>query len=130
MEDWDASVGFDFYDLHQQAERSILRRSNNMLLFHDIVWPNAEIRDQGFFGQLVYRNNRLEVGTGFRVDSVQAEADNVSDFFLDNTEGGPDQNETNLRLESGAKLQCERKTECTDQPVHFSSAESQYWQLS
>jgi len=88
--------GFDFYDLNQNAERTVSRRSNGMTLFHDIVWPDATIRDLGGYGQLIYSRGRGQIGGTVRVDGVDASAGEVSTFFSENTTGDLDQTETNV----------------------------------
>lgn len=89
-------VGFDFYDLEQTATRTVSRRSKGMVLFEDIVWPDANINDVGGYGQLIYVGGKTQVGGTLRIDGVDASAGELSPFFLDNTTGATDQSETNV----------------------------------
>ena len=89
-------AGFDFYNLEQNATRTLSRRSNGFVIFDDIVWPEAKINDIGGYGQVIYAQGKTQVGGTVRVDGVDASAGDVSQFFLDNTEGDLDQTETNF----------------------------------
>ncbi len=102
-EAWKFKAGFDFYNSDQTAQRAISRRSNNFVLFRDIVWPEAEINDQGVYGQVFYEGERGQVGAGVRADFVQASAGEVSAFFRDNTTGSLDQDETNVSASLGGE---------------------------
>ena len=51
---WDWRFGLDFYNANQTATRSIFRRDANRLLFQDIVWPDADINDQGVYLETTY----------------------------------------------------------------------------
>ena len=101
---WDLKVGFDFYNLDQNATRSIFNRDQGVLLFHDIVWPDVDLNDQGIFGQILYDVERAQVGGSLRLDWVQSSAGEVSDFFRDNTSGTLDQNETNFSAALSGKF--------------------------
>ncbi len=92
--DW--TLGADAYRVEQSAERRVLRRSNNVLLFRDIVWPDAEIEDVGVYGQAVWNTDGHRLGATVRVDAVDATAGSVSPFFLANTSEELDQSETNF----------------------------------
>jgi iron complex outermembrane receptor protein len=94
--DWSWKLGLDFYSLDQSAERSISRRDNGGLVFQDIVWPDAGIKDLGSYGQLVYEMGRAQIGGTLRVDRVTASAGESSDYFAVNTTGAMNQDETNL----------------------------------
>jgi len=91
---WYWKAGLDFYDLDQSAERSIFRRDNGVLLFRDIVWPDANTKDFGFYGQAIREWDRGSVGATVRLDAVRVSAGTVSSFFLENTTGPLDQDET------------------------------------
>ena len=84
---WAFQTGFDFYDLSQQATRFISRRSNDRLLFRDNVWPDARIRDQGFYLTAAKAGEDWGMAAAVRFDAVQAEAARPSDFFRANTAG-------------------------------------------
>ncbi len=84
---WAVQTGFDFYDLSQQATRFISRRSNDRLLFRDNVWPDARIRDQGFYLTAAKAGEDWGMAAAVRFDAVQAEAARPSDFFRANTAG-------------------------------------------
>lgn len=92
--DW--MLGLDYYRVEQTATRTVSRRSNGLVLFEDIVWPDAEIEDLGGYGQVVHRGDGYQVGATLRIDSVDASADRLSPFYLANTTGDVDQSETHL----------------------------------
>jgi len=92
---WRMQAGFDFYNLDQDARRFVSRRSNGFLIFNDVVWPDAEINDQGVYVQTSKTYERGEIAAAFRMDFVQTGAGRPSDFFLANTSGELDQTETN-----------------------------------
>lgn len=90
------SFGVDYYDVEQSASRTVSRRDNGVVLFRDIVWPDASIEDLGGWGQVVLRRGRARIGATVRFDEVDARARELSPFFLANTVGDPDQSESNL----------------------------------
>ena len=91
---WDWRFGLDFYHSSQTATRSIFRRTPMVLLFQDVVWPDAGLNDQGFYAQMVREGERTELAGTVRFDRVKATAGAVSDFFAANTQGELDQGET------------------------------------
>lgn len=93
---WSWKLGADAYRSEQNATRSVFRRSDDRLLFADIVWPDARIDDQGVYGQGIFRGEGYEFGATLRADRVAADAGQVSPFFAASTQGRLDQNETNL----------------------------------
>ncbi len=93
---WDWRFGLDFYNSNQSATRSILRRTPRILLFRDVVWPDADLNDQGFYVQMLREGEHTELAGIVRLDRVQSTAGTVSDFFGANTQGGLDQGETHL----------------------------------
>ncbi|MEM7051839.1 MAG: TonB-dependent receptor [Acidobacteriota bacterium] len=93
---WRLKVGADAYLAEQTARRRISRREPERLLFDDIVWPEAEIANQGIYGQAVRVWDRAEVSFGLRLDRVEAKAGEVSEFFRANTAGDLDQDESHL----------------------------------
>ncbi len=90
------SFGADYYRLEQTASRTISRRSNGFVLFQDVVWPDAEIEDLGGWGQVVWGGQGYRVGATLRFDDVNADAQNLSPFFLANTSGSPSQGDSHL----------------------------------
>ena len=88
-------AGVDYYDTKQTATREIRRRSNDRLLFSDRVWPEAETTDLGAYLQTVQRGKKAQFAATLRVDQVDYSAGEVSDFFLQNTLGEFDGEETN-----------------------------------
>ena len=93
---WGWRFGLDFFNSNQSATRSIFRRTPRILLFRDVVWPEAELNDQGFYVQMLREGEHTELAGIVRLDRVQATAGTVSDFFAANTQGGLDQGETHL----------------------------------
>ena len=102
-DEWRWQAGFDFYNLEQSATRFVGRRDLVVTLFTDNVWPDAEIDDLGGYVQGIYSKDRVEIGATVRVDTVDATADAVSDFYLANTTGDVDQSETNLSAALSAR---------------------------
>ena len=100
---WAIQTGFDFYDLAQQASRFISRRSNDRLLFRDNVWPDAHIRDQGFYLTAAKAGEDWGMAAAVRFDAVQAEAGRPSDFFRANTSGPMNRKEFNTSLSLTAR---------------------------
>ncbi|MDA8016510.1 MAG: TonB-dependent receptor [Thermoanaerobaculia bacterium] len=90
------SFGLDQYRVEQTATRTISRRSNDLVIFTDQVWPDAVIQNLGGWAQVVTRRNRVRYGATVRADRVEASTGDVSDFFAANTVGASDQSETNL----------------------------------
>lgn len=91
-----ARLGFDFYDLRQDARRFVSRRSNGFPIFSDAVWPEARIADQGIYAQVEKRFDRGEISAAARVDFVQADIGGAaSEFFLQNAGTDLGRKETN-----------------------------------
>jgi iron complex outermembrane receptor protein len=93
-----AEVGGDFYRSNRDATRTITRRSNGMTLAMDHPWPDVDIDDYGLYGKLESPLSAVNVAGTARLDIVRATADEsiVSDFFVANTEGPLDADETNF----------------------------------
>ena len=96
--------GLDGYRLEQTATRTVARRSDGRILFEDAVWPDAQIENLGGYGQWVFRGDGYELGTAVRIDAVDATADGLTSFYLDNTAGDPSQSETNLSAALSARF--------------------------
>ena len=92
---WDLRLGLDFYNSYQNASRTISRRDQPRVLFRDIVWPEANIDNQGAYGQLIHQGERSQVGATLRVDFVQASAGTTSGFFSDRVSSELNREETN-----------------------------------
>ncbi|MEM8931490.1 MAG: TonB-dependent receptor [Acidobacteriota bacterium] len=88
------SAGVDAYRVEQTATRTISRRADDRVLFTDTVWPDATIEDLGSWVQWTHGGDRLRVGATVRVDAVSARADAPSAFFLADTSGDLDADET------------------------------------
>lgn len=97
-------VGMDVYRLSQSATRTISRRSSGMVLFRDIIWPDATITDVGGYAQAIYDMGGGTVGGTVRIDAERARAGEVSPFFLEHTTGDLDQNNTNISAAATASL--------------------------
>lgn len=113
-EHWNFEVGTDIYQTNRDALRTISRRDNGLLLFEDLMWPDATITDAGLF----FRATRKFGGTfraagTVRFDLVQADADTASEFFLENASNDLSTFETHV---SGA--------------VTFSTLLSEHWLVS
>ncbi len=91
-----SKVGLDTYRVEQNAERTIMRRSNGFTLFQDAVWPDARVENTGAYGQLIYSMGRATLGGTVRVDQERARVGEVTDFFLANTDGDLSQKNTSV----------------------------------
>lgn len=98
------TAGLDGYSLDQTATRSIFRRDNGVLLFRDIVWPDAVIDDVGAYVQLARHRTRSTWVATVRGDRVDARAGTASEFFLENGGRDLDQSETNLSAALSGRL--------------------------
>jgi iron complex outermembrane receptor protein len=95
-EDWQWKAGGDFHFLEQNARRYIYRRDTGQLQSYDIVWPDAQIDNQGIYAQLIHQRERWQAGGTVRLDLVQSRAGEVTPFFQQNTTGALAQREANL----------------------------------
>lgn len=94
---WDWEVGADIYSAYRDAIRTIKRRDNGMLLFSDLMWPQATITDGGIFTRASHSfSDRLSATGTLRLDVVSAKADTISQFFRSNVSTDLDATETNL----------------------------------
>ena len=90
-------LGADVYSALRDANRTIRRRDNGMLMFEDIVWPAARITDAGLFARAeeTFGGGWRVAGTA-RLDLVWADADTASTFFRENVSDDLTAAETNL----------------------------------
>jgi iron complex outermembrane receptor protein len=94
---WDWKIGADFYSTDREAIRTIKRRDNDMQMFEDLMWPDANITDAGLYTQLSHSfTDRLSASGTVRLDVVSADADTSSDFFKENVSTDLSSSETNL----------------------------------
>jgi iron complex outermembrane receptor protein len=96
---WEVEVGGDVYRTVRQATRTISRRDTGMLMFTDLMWPDAVIADGGIFARATHTlTSGVSLAATARLDAVRASADSVSDFFAANAASGSalDASETNL----------------------------------
>ena len=105
---WSIKTGFDFYNLDQSARRFVSRASNGFLIFDDTVWPDASIDDQGFYVQTSRTFERGEISGTLRLDTVQADAGQASQFYLDNTAGALDRSELNTSFSLAGRMRLAR----------------------
>jgi iron complex outermembrane receptor protein len=94
---WGFRVGGDLYSAGRNALRTIRRADTGMLMFEDLMWPDAHITDGGLFGQASRQlSSRVHAAATVRLDLVRATADSVSDFFRDNVGTDLDHTEANV----------------------------------
>ncbi|MEJ2204666.1 MAG: TonB-dependent receptor [Gemmatimonadota bacterium] len=96
---WELEVGGDVYHTLRQATRTIHRRDTGMLMFTDLMWPDAAITDGGVFARATHTlGSGVSLAATARLDAVRARADSVSDFFTENVASGSglDADEANL----------------------------------
>jgi len=97
-------VGSDLVRTNRDATRFIRRLDNGMLMFEDMMWPDATISDLGGFGRLAWSNDVVRLSGTTRVDFVSAEAPTASDFFLDNVGRDLTSYETNVSAAATASF--------------------------
>ena len=98
------SSGYSFNGSNRFGHtRFISRRSNDLLLFRDSVWPEARIRDQGFYLTSSKAGEDWGMAAAVRFDAVQAEAGRPSDFFRANASGPLSQKEFNTSVSLTAR---------------------------
>ena len=103
---WNFLTGFDFYNLNQDADRTVSRKSTGMLMFQDIIWPDVTIRDQGFYLNASREIGSLGLSATARLDTVQANVgEQPSAFFLENTTGSLHQKEYNASFSAAGIYQ-------------------------
>lgn len=93
-----AEFGADFYLSNRDAVRTIDRRDTGMQIASDNPWPDVDINDYALFGKLETGLSAIAVAGTLRLDLVSARPDEslVSDFFLANTDGPLDADESNV----------------------------------
>ena len=95
--DWRLTAGGDVYSADRDAVRRIRRAGSGMLMFEDLMWPNATITDGGVYLQGTHAlGDAVSASATGRVDFVRATADSVSEFFRQNSTGNLKSTETNL----------------------------------
>lgn len=85
--DSELSIGADYYQADQFAERFIRRRANGFLIFKDFAWPKTDLEDLGVYAQFGRSTERGRFGIAVRWDQNEASAATVSDFFREATSG-------------------------------------------
>ncbi len=98
-ETWQWEIGSDVYSANRDAIRTIQRRDNGVLLFSDLMWPDATITDAGFFfhsSKFFY--NGIKISATLRLDVVQARADIASEFFLNRVSNNLNNSENNISI--------------------------------
>jgi iron complex outermembrane receptor protein len=93
---WSAEVGTDLYMTNRDAIRTIKNLETQMVMFEDLMWPDADINDLGVFGRFAWTNAGRRVAATVRGDFVSASAPTASDFFLANIGTDLDAAENNL----------------------------------
>jgi len=89
-------LGTDFYHVNRDATRTISRAENGAVLFADKMWPDADIDVLGAYAMVETRSSATWTATGtLRLDLVEADAGETSQFFADNTTGEIAASETN-----------------------------------
>ncbi len=79
------ALGGDSYTTYKKARRSVTRKDNGMLMFYDLIWPNAVLTDGGLFVRLRQTfADRLQATGTIRYDYVYANADTSTEFFREN----------------------------------------------
>ena len=84
---WELETGADIYSNHRNATRTVRNQSTGMVLFEDLVWPDATITDAGLFLRGSRPVGKWLPAAAVRLDITESRADTASDFFLDNVSG-------------------------------------------
>lgn len=94
--EWRTEAGLDHYRARRDALRTIARAETGMVMVQDNMWPDAVISVSGLFAKserLVGDAGRLSLSA--RIDSVDADAGEVTDFFAENVSTETSASETN-----------------------------------
>ena len=102
-------VGGDFMDTNRDATRTIARLDNGMVMFEDMMWPDATIQNVGGFGRLSWSGDKVRLAASSRVDFVSAEAPTASDFFLMNVGSDLTSYETNVSAAATAAFDLDER---------------------
>ncbi|MEJ2152485.1 MAG: TonB-dependent receptor [Gemmatimonadota bacterium] len=94
---YELEVGGDVTVADRDARREVRNRDTQVVLFEDIIWPDARITDTGLFARLGTEVNTPVWWSGtLRLDFVQADGEEVSEFFRENIGDDLNSDETNL----------------------------------
>ena len=94
---WIFEGGADLLVTNRKAVRTVSNRGTGMVMFEDLVWPDATQSDVGLFGRGSWAGSRTVRITGaLRFDAVASRADTASDFFLQEVSTNLDQDEQTL----------------------------------
>lgn len=97
VDSWDWEIGADIYSAYRNATRYIRRKDNQMLMFQDLMWPQATITDGGLFTRASHTfNDRWKANATVRLDLVSARADTASPFFRQNVSTDLNAGEANI----------------------------------
>ncbi len=97
-----AEIGGDVYRANRDATRRILRQDTQMLMFEDMMWPDATITDAGAFSRLSWSDGPTRLAGTLRIDVVSASAPTASDFFLQHLPAGVDLESSEANLSAAA----------------------------
>ena len=87
---WNMEIGGDSYTVHKKATRSVSRKDNGMLMFYDLMWPDANLTDVGFFVRMKKNvGDRFQATGTARYDYTHANADTASAFYMTNISNKP-----------------------------------------
>lgn len=99
-----ATLGLDYYELRQNATRTVSSRDDGALVARDVVWPDATIEDLGGYAQLAWRAGCARFAATVRIDGVDAAAGEPSAFFLANAGGDVDRSDTHVSAALAASV--------------------------
>ena len=97
-----AEIGGDVYRTNRDATRRIRRKGMEMVMFEDMMWPDATITDGGAFGRLSWSERATRLAGTLRFDVVSASAPTASDFFLQHLPAGVDLKSSEANLSAAA----------------------------
>lgn len=89
-------LGGDVYSANRDAIRTIARRDNGMVMFEDLMWPDATITDAGVFARAAQSVGNGSLTGTLRVDQVWVNADTLGSFFAENVSTVTETEETNF----------------------------------
>ncbi|CAM2011002.1 TonB-dependent receptor domain-containing protein [Acanthopleuribacter pedis] len=89
-------VGVDFYQLEQNAQRTIARRDTGMVMMNQSIWPDAQTRVLGTYAAFNQTTETFNWSATVRYDASETEIPRASDYFIDQTNGDLNRDDQNL----------------------------------
>ena len=94
----DVTLGGDLFQLEQDATRRISRRDTGMVMFEDIVWPDAVVDHAGLYAQVSGSAGDWTSAATLRLDRERSRPSTVSDYFREHASGSLDRDDADWSL--------------------------------